>query len=113
MSFFREPPCGNKPVLFDDACYFLPFVEEEEARLVAEILNSRPSRALLEALMFDDAKRPITVELLQRLDLSAIAKEAGMASRWRAIQRIDYSKPTEAPQMELVMETPGSIRRSR
>jgi len=107
--FVLVPPCGNKPVLFDDACYFLPFVEEEEAGLVAEILNSRPSRALLEALMFDDAKRPITVELLQRLDLSAIAKEAGMASRWRAIRRVDYSRQTEAPQLELVMEIPASL----
>ena len=111
--FVLVPPCGNQPVLFDDTCYFLPFVEEEEARLVAETLNSKPCRALLEALMFGDAKRPITVELLQRLDLSAIAKEAGMASRWRAIQRVDYSRQMAAPQMELVMETPECVRRSR
>jgi hypothetical protein len=111
--FVLVPPCRNKPVLFDDTCYFLPFVEEEEAGLVAEILNSWPSRALLEALIFDDAKRPITAELLQRLDFSAIAKEAGMASRWRAIQRVDYARQTEAPQMELVMETPVQARPGR
>ena len=111
--FVLVPPCRNKPVLFDDTCYFLPFVEEEEAGLVAEVLNSRPSRALLEALLFDDAKRPITVELLQRLDLSAIATEAGMASRWRALQRVDYTRQTEAPQMELVMEAPEQARPGR
>ena len=102
------PPCKGKPVLFDDTCYFLPFADEEEARLVADILNSEPSRALLEALMFDDAKRPITVELLQRLNLCAIAEEAGMAARWRAVSRVRYSEATQAPQMELVMERANS-----
>jgi hypothetical protein len=77
------------------------------------MLNSGPSRALLEALIFDDAKRPITVELLQRLDFSAIAKEAGMASRWRAIQRVSYARQTEVPQMELVMEAPEQARPGR
>jgi hypothetical protein len=111
--FVLVPPCRNQPVLFDDACYFLPFAGEEEARVVAGILNSKPSRALLEALMFDDAKRPITVELLQRLNLSAIAQEAGMAAQWRAIQRINYSRHAEVPQMELVMETPESVVRPK
>jgi len=54
--------------------------------------------------MFEDAKRPVTVELLQRLNLSAIAGEAGMSARWRAIQRTEYSRQVEAPQMEFVME---------
>ena len=102
--FMLVPPCKGKPVLFDDTCYFLPFADEEAAHLVADILNSEPSRALLEALMFDDAKRPITVELLQRLNLCAIAQEAGMAARWRAISQVRYSQTTPAPQMELVME---------
>ena len=102
--FMLVPPCKGKPVLFDDTCYFLSFADEEEARFVADILNSEPSRALLEALMFDDAKRPITVELLQRLNLCAIAEQAGMAARWRAVSRVRYSEATQAPQMELVME---------
>jgi len=102
--FVLIPPCKGKPVLFDDTCYFLSFSDEEEARVVADVLNSEPSRALLEALMFDDAKRPITVELLQRLNLCAIAEEAGMAARWRAVSQARYSEATQAPQLELVME---------
>jgi hypothetical protein len=97
-------PCKHKPVLFDDTCYFLPFADQAEARVVADVLNSEICRALLEALMFEDAKRPVTVELLQRLNLSAIAGEAGMSARWRAIQRTEYSRQVEAPQMEFVME---------
>jgi hypothetical protein len=102
--FVLVPPCKGKPVLFDDTCYFLSFSDEQEARVVADILNSEPSRALLDALMFDDAKRPITVELLRRLDLSAIAVEAGLAAQWRTASRVRYSETREAPQLELVME---------
>ena len=106
--FVLVPPYKGQPVLFDDTCYFLSFSEEEEARAVADTLNSGPSRSLLEALMFDDAKRPITVELLQRLNLCAIAEEAGMATRWRAVARVRYSQAAEAPQLELVMERGSS-----
>ena len=106
--FLLVPPCQRKPVLFDDTCYFLPFADETEARVVADILNSEPCLALLAALMFEDAKRPITVDLLQRLNLTAIAEDAGLLDRWRAVQRIDYSRQTEAPQLQLLMETPQS-----
>lgn len=107
--FTLVPPCKGKPVLFDDTCYFLPFSDAQEACLVADILNSEPSHALLKALMFDDAKRPITVELLQRLNLSAIAEEAGMAAQWRAVSPVRYSQTTQAPQLELVMEKANSV----
>jgi hypothetical protein len=106
--FMLVPPYKGKPVLFDDTCYFLSFSDEEEARVVADILNSEPSCALLEALMFDDAKRPITVELLQRLNLCAIAEEAGMAARWRAVSGVRYSEAAHSPQLELVMERADS-----
>jgi hypothetical protein len=46
----------------------------------------------MESLMFRDSKRPVTVELLQRLNLSAIALDAGLAARWKSIQRVVYSK---------------------
>ena len=106
--FVLVPPCQSKPVLFDDTCYFVPFADEIEARVAADILNSKPCLALLGSLMFEDAKRPITVDLLQRLNLTAIAEEAGLLDRWRAVQRIDYSRQTEAPQLQLLMETPQS-----
>jgi hypothetical protein len=107
--FVVVAPHERKPVLFDDTCYFVPFADEAEARVVADILNSKACRSLMEALMFEDAKRPVTVELLRRLNLNAIADEAGMAARWRAIQRTGYSRRTEAPQLELVMERAESV----
>jgi len=65
-------------------------------------------RAFLDALMFPDSKRPVTVELLQRLNLSAIAEEAGLAGRWHRLQRVNYSCNQAKPQLELIMETPKS-----
>jgi hypothetical protein len=58
-------PVDEKPVLFDDTCYFVPFEDEHEARVVAEILNSEECKEFLSSLTFTDSKRPITVELLQ------------------------------------------------
>jgi hypothetical protein len=74
-------PAGGKPVLFDDTCYLLPFAEESRARVVAELLNSPPCLEFLQALTFPDAKRPITVDLLQRLNLGAVAAVAGSSGR--------------------------------
>jgi len=101
-------PAAGKPVLFDDASYFLPFAHEEEARIVAAVLNSSPCQEFLSSLIFADSKRPITVELLQRLNLHAIAVEAGMAGEWKAArnQCVRYPRPSRATQAEFVMERP-------
>jgi len=104
----RLRPTDGRVGLFDDTCYYLPFAEEGEARVVADILNSPACRAFLGALMFPDSKRPVTVDLLQRLNLSAIAEEAGLAGRWRRLRRANYSCNQAAPQLELIMQTPNS-----
>ena len=65
-------PVDGRPVVFDDTCYFLPFDSAHEAHTVGALLRSRPARDLLDALMFRDAKRPVTKRLLQRLDLRAL-----------------------------------------
>jgi hypothetical protein len=99
---------GNKPVLFDDTCYFLPFDDEQEARVVASILNSPPCQKFLSSLVFTDSKRPITVELLQRLNIHAIAVEAGIADEWFASRNQPDHRPEQQTslQAEFVMERP-------
>lgn len=97
-------PHNGKPVFFDDASYYLPFENEPDARLVAEILNSMPCQLFLSSLVFPDSKRPITVELLQRLNLAAIAQEAGLEMRWKQLQNATYRTADAPPQMELVMD---------
>ncbi|MBM3841497.1 MAG: SAM-dependent methyltransferase [Verrucomicrobia bacterium] len=87
----REPrfvlvgPQEDRPVMFDDTCYFLSFPQENEARLVAQILNTTQCREFLASLIFPDSKRPVTVELLRRLNLRAIAQDAGLAGLWETI----------------------------
>jgi hypothetical protein len=113
-SMHRKPrfaligPVAGKPALFDDTCYFLPFEEESEARAVAEILNSQTCQQFLASLIFEDAKRPITVELLQRLNLGALAPEAGCAQAWKAARSrgTRYSRGALSRQVEFVMERP-------
>ena len=100
------PPLREQPVFFDDTCYYLPFEREEDARLVTEILNSATCQRFLLSLIFTDSKRPITVDLLQRLNLAAIAAEAGFSLRWQQLQRSAFCLTADMPQMELVMETP-------
>jgi hypothetical protein len=71
-------PHEGRPVLFDDTCYLLPFVEERTARAAGQVLNSTPCQQFLASLAFRDAKRPVTVELLQRLNLQTAAEAAGV-----------------------------------
>jgi hypothetical protein len=105
MRFQLIGPTEGKPVFFDDACYYLSFETEEVARVIAEVLNSELCQRFLRTLVFSDAKRPVTVDLLQRLDLAAIAKEAGLGARWDLIHEAHYSLNRGAPQMELLMES--------
>lgn len=98
-------PIQGKPVFFDDACYFAPFEDEAQARLVADVLNSESCQRLLQSLIFPENKRPITAELLQRLNVSAIAEASGYGGQWRNLQRVDYKAVSATQQLELVMET--------
>lgn len=98
-------PFQDKPVFLDDTCNFLPFDDETSALLVAEILNSAPCQEFLRSLIFTGSKRPVTVELLQRLNLSAIAEKAGLGRRWLDLQRVSCKRLSTAPQFELAMES--------
>jgi hypothetical protein len=67
----------GKPVVLDDTSYFVPCRSHDEARLIEEILNSDTAKAFFSAFIFWDSKRPITVGVLELLDLVALAKEMG------------------------------------
>lgn len=102
-------PIGNQPVFFDDASYYLPFDHEEDAQLVAEILNSTICQRFLSSLIFPDSKRPITVDLLQRLSLGSLAEEGGFGPRWKRLKAPGQRVTSAALQMELVMEDPPAM----
>jgi len=93
------PHCG-KPVVLDDTSYFVPCRSEQEARYVAGLLNSPTAREFFSAYVFWDAKRPITIDLLRRLDLSALARELGSESILAEFQaKTSPSKAFVQPEM--------------
>jgi len=63
----------------------------------------------ISSLLFEDSKRPITVDLLQRLNLHAIAQETGLADEWTSVrnQRSFYYVESARPQAEFIMERPN------
>lgn len=61
------PSQGGRPPLVDDTCYLLPFEREEDARRVADYLNSDGPQSLIFCLADKGAKRPITKALLSRI----------------------------------------------
>ncbi len=104
--FVFVKPFQNKPVLFDDTCYFLPFEIEDEAKVVTEILNSEPCLQFIASLLFEDSKRPITVDLLERLNIHAIAEEAGLLDQWTLVRNQKHFNPEGQTrfQAEFIME---------
>ena len=84
LHFAKVGPCGGKPVVFDDVTNFIPCDSENAADLLLELLGTSPARAFFQGRIFWDAKRPITVELLNRLNLLELAKESGRAAAFSA-----------------------------
>ena len=70
-------PSEGRPVVLDDTCYFLPCPTQDAAEELAETLNSPLARELLSVFLFTDAKRPVTANILQNINLVALAEELG------------------------------------
>ena len=77
LRFATVGPYSDRPVVLDDTSYFVACQSKQEAGFIADLLNSQPAREFFSAFVFWDSKRPITIELLRRLDLSAVAHELG------------------------------------
>lgn len=82
LAFNMVGPIEDRPVVFDDTCYHLSCESASEAQLVASLLNADCSREFLSSLIFWDAKRPITTETLQRLDLGQVATQIGLGDEF-------------------------------
>lgn len=67
-------PENGKPLMLDDTCYFIGFEQYSPAAIAFALLNAPLTAELLEAITFADAKRRFTKEILQRIDLVAIAR---------------------------------------
>jgi len=74
----------NRPVVVDDTCYFIPCTTQHEALFVCSLLNSDIAKRFIRALVFFDAKRPITIDVLNRIDLNRIAEKLKLEKIARA-----------------------------
>ncbi len=88
LKFWLIKPINDKPVMLDDTINFLSFDTEEEANFILSLLNSKPSLELLESMIFWDEKRPITIEILRRLSLKAVAKEIGFLEKYMELAEV-------------------------
>ncbi len=74
LAFVTVGPIKGKPVVLDDTSYFLPCQTQVQAEYLGALLNSSIAQEFYEAFVFWDTKRPITADLLQRLDLRRLAR---------------------------------------
>lgn len=103
----------NRPTVLDDTSYFLPCWSESEAQFVAGLLNSQPARQFLESMIFWSDKRPITIEILKRLDLRALSSELGCEGEYQrfAKRRKDHEVESAHGQLSLgIAQRQGTYR---
>lgn len=74
-TFSLVMPINDKPTMLDDTCYFLGFDDYNYALITLKLLNSNKVQDYLKSIVFFDAKRPITKDILMRLDIKNIALE--------------------------------------
>ncbi|MHA2226124.1 MAG: N-6 DNA methylase [Candidatus Hodarchaeales archaeon] len=79
LKFRLLSPYLNNPVVLDDTCYFIPLQSLEEAAIIFILLNHQIAKDFFESIIFWDAKRPITKNLLQMLDIAKLFDEIGQA----------------------------------
>jgi SAM-dependent methyltransferase len=84
LDFKSISPFHGHPVVFDDTVYFLPCWSVSEADFLVSILNSEPAKEFLSSMVFWSNKRPVTAELLRRLNLKLLSRELGRESEYYA-----------------------------
>ena len=67
-------PYNGKSVVFDDTCYFIGFDSKDAATASHELLSSTLCSEFLSTVVFKDNKRPITVNLLNRINLASLER---------------------------------------
>jgi len=66
---------AGKPVVLDDTCYMLGFEKKSQAMFVYMVLTSEITHELIDSIVFKDNKRPVTVSLLNRINIETISKK--------------------------------------
>jgi len=105
LAFVLVRPFQGRPVVLDDTCYFFPCMHEEEAQFLYALVTSDLAQAFWSAFIFWDAKRPITAQLLNSLDLVALSRALGKDERIaRAIVARRWAASSEGAQQRMPLE---------
>lgn len=90
------------PIMVDDTCYFIPCNSMAEANFFAELLNTPSAQQFISALVFLDAKRPLTIDILKRIDLKRLAELLGQGSQ--AVEYLSSQAVNSFQQRLLIFE---------
>ena len=77
LKFTMLEPRNGKPIIVDDTCYFIGSNDKQEACLLLELLNSEVAKQFLASNIFIDSKRPVTADVLNRIDLKKVSEQVG------------------------------------
>lgn len=86
LDFVPISPFEGRPVVLDDTCYLFACETELECSTLYKLVMSQAAQEFWSSLIFWDAKRPITGQILNLLDLKALAQTVGMISS--VVQRL-------------------------
>lgn len=74
FAFTLVLPLDEKPIMLDDTCYFLGFDTAEEAIITHQLLNYHITQKFLKSIVFLEAKRAFTKDILMRINLLTLAR---------------------------------------
>ena len=101
----------GKPIMVDDTCYFIPCSSRDEALFIAQQLNSEACLKFLKSLIFFDAKRPINIDILRRIDLKKLSEINGKLHE--VLKYLSYSQAPFTQQVPLIFEKNEEYRKNR
>jgi len=105
LSFVVISPHEKRPVMVDDTCYSIPCHSKKEAMLLAELLSSEPATEFYKSLIFQDSKRPVTIDVLRRLSIFDLARDLGRLNELRKIVSASDFSSEHGTQLTLLMES--------
>ncbi len=97
----------GKPIVVDDTCYFISCQTKREAEFICGLLNSELCQRFLRSLVFLDAKRPVTIDVLNRIDLKRLADKLGLQQE--AKQYLASAREFEQGRPQFVFERKESV----
>lgn len=109
-SFSLVCPVDNRPVMVDDTCYLLGFDTYFEALFTASLFNSTPIKQFLRSVVFTDAKRPYTKEVLMRVNVAQAASSLSLQTLRTFWDIIGYKPRTPVSKADLESYKQGFLR---